>query len=1210
MEGVVQCRVKEESMPEDHKSEYDYPRLHVPSVSGGHHHHHHHHHSTSSSSSSETRRHHHSRVWEHVQEKASKVFHVMAKLPFAIALGLVALMPLAYFGGERWWLPTVWLGLVLAYTMWGLSVWWCGKDYAHVKLSIWGLLFFIPLLVGALQLAPLKGVTKLLSPKAYSQWEAMAELAKDMETPELEATEMEDKEAAEEALKEAEKLDLKRGKMHTRISVSPDDTIKMCSLFGICLFLFILLTSKLHHTYQIRLVLLAIIVAALGNAIFAFVESFGSAAEGVAHKETFSGIFGNRNHFAFMMMMGVMSTVGLMGVLTGSKRHGSKLEAWWTKLQVPLGIILFVLLTAMVMSLSRGAFLATIVSLLVFGVFWMFSIRGQSMHMRQKTIALLAVVAVAFLIGMPFVLQHLSERYESLLAEDLTMDARYEVWKDTCRMIGDYWRFGTGLGGYESSIQPYESGRFTESRIGHAHNDFLELTSEVGVPVAMLMLAVALVMWFRSMNKILHHQERTYKWAGLGAGVALIGITLHECVEFNLLAWSNALVFTALLSVVAVCGSSRHRRLKHDKTEEEKAKETATKREKRRQNRHDRWRWRLALVPLSLAVLVIGLPVCWKRMRAGWSYSDFLKDLRQPVVEGKPVKFDCERRIKALQGIMRCWPDDHYVLWRSSAVKAAAANEYNEEYWQDACVESARSLMTAPGDGDAALQCAIYWEVAKENYQITRTWRQIVKLYDWAVQCQPTMADTRWRAGMMVYRAYLYAESFEDPLAASLKQKAQEHLLAALKYGSTSYDEIFSVMVDLLGGVKQLAEVIPDNLEAQKSMVRLLLRRRLFDEALQLTDRLRKKELEPKDELELLKTKCTILEMSARHEERAEAWRELVAFQETQLPLDETAAKFSDGEPREALNLLLKKRGNIVLCPREILLEAQLQSFLGKYEETVQTLMRLTYIDGPVEQDVLDEADKLLGGSNSSWKEDVASRVRFLEMALRVKRGLFDDSLAKDFEKLEKDFEMARPQWLQRHLASYYAGLVWEKNGKKDEARAAYRRCLDICPNHLWSLSHLAALAPSSLNGDEREILDFATRRQSPIAMLTTGMNWIGINATPDTLTALYMPLRFEYLFLCVSDVTSHLRATMSFSDKIGTVFSDLIEPHDGMEYTLRVGELMRVVRAEWQPVNLTLSSKRRMIANGDVAIRYGGFSVKAFTMNVQGASSKQLSEK
>ncbi len=1198
-------------MSDKHSSEYDYPRMQLPSESGGHHHHHHHHHSsTSSSSSSETRRHHHSKMWTVVQEKASKVFHAMAKLPFAIAIGLVVLMPLAYFGGERWWLPAVWLGLVMAYTMWGLSVWWCGKDYAHVKLSTWGLLFLIPLLVGALQLAPLKGVTKLLSPKAFSQWEAMAVLAKEMETPELEPEESEDAEAVTEALKDAEKLDLKRGNIRTRVSVSPCDTMQMCSLFGICLMLFILLTSKMHHTYQIRIVLLAIIATALGNAIFAFVESFGTAAAGVEHRESFNGVFGNRNHFAFMMMMGVMSTVGLMGVLTGSKRHGSKLEAWWTKLLVPLSIILFVLLTAMVMSLSRGAFMATVVSLLVFGVFWAFSIRGQSMHMRQKTFALLAIVSVAFLIGMPFVLQRLSERYESLTAEDITMDARVEVWKDSCRMIKDYWRFGAGLGGFETSIQPYESGRFTNARIGHAHNDLLELTSEVGVPVAMLMLAVALVMWLRSMYRILHHQERTYRWAGLGAGVALIGVTLHECVEFNLLAWSNALVFTALLSVVAVCGSSRHRHLKREKTEEEKAKESASNRERRRQNRHDRWRWRLALVPLSLAVVIIGLPICCKRIRAGWNYSKFLDDLRQPVVEGKPVKFDCERRLKMLQDVVRCWPDDHYVLWRSSAVKAEAANEYNEEFWKEACVESARSMMTGPGDGDAALQCAIYWEAAKDCSQITRTRHFIIKLYDWAVQCQPTLAETRRRAGMAAYRAYVLAESFEDPEAASLKKKAHEHLMAALAYDSTSYDTIFPVLADLLGGVKQLAEVIPDNLEAQKSMVRLLLRRHLFDEALQLTNRLRKMELEPKEELDLLQTKCTILEMAGRHEERAEAWREMVALEESQLPLDEVSRIFADGEPRAALNLLLKTRGKTILYPPEILLEAQLQSFLGKYEETIQTLMRLAYIDGPVEREVIDEAEKLLGGSNSSWKEAVALRVRFLEKVLYVKRGLRSDALAQDFETIEKELDAARPQWLQRHLAPYYAGLMWEGGGKTDEAIAAYRRCLEICPNHLWSLRQLAALAPSSLNNSERSLLEEATKRLSPIAMLSPGLHWIGVSAKPDTVTALYMPQSFEYIFLCVSDVHSHLRAVMQFGDKNGFVFSDRIEPHDGMEYTLRVGEVMRVVRAEWQPVNLTLSARRRIIANGDVAVRYDRFSAKAFKVDIQGVSRKHRSER
>ena len=75
-------------------------------------------------------------------------------------------------------------------------------------------------------------------------------------------------------------------------------------------------------------------------------------------------------------------------------------------------------------------------------------------------------------------------------------------------------------------------------------------------------------------------------------------------------------------------------------------------------------------------------------------------------------------------------------------------------------------------------------------------------------------------------------------------------------------------------------------------------------------------------------------------------------------------------------------------------------------------------------------------------------------------------------------------------------------------------------------------------------------------------------------------------------------------------MFSDRIEPRDGVEYTLRVGEVMREVRNEWQPVNMTLSARRRIIANGDVAVRYDRFSVKAFNVDIQGVSRKRHSEK
>ena len=235
-------------------------------------------------------------------------------------------------------------------------------------------------------------------------------------------------------------------------------------------------------------------------------------------------------------------------------------------------------------------------------------------------------------------------------------------------------------------------------------------------------------------------------------------------------------------------------------------------------------------------------------------------------------------------------------------------------------------------------------------------------------------------------------------------------------------------------------------------------------------------------------------------------------------------------------------------------------------------------------------------------------RVRFLEKVLYVKRGLHGDALARDFETFEKDFEMERPQWLQRHLAAYYAGLVWEGTGMTDEAIAAYRRCLDICPNHLWSLEHLAAIDSSLLTQEERDLLDLVKSRLSPIAMATSSLHWVAISVTPEKLAEIFEPQNVEYIFLCVSEVRDHLKLNMMYEDKNGFIFSDRIEMGEGMEYTIRVGELLRIERSDWHPYNLTLTSRRRVIANGEIIARLGKFAVKAFDVDIKGTTKEKPS--
>ena len=98
---------------------------------------------------------------------------------------------------------------------------------------------------------------------------------------------------------------------------------------------------------------------------------------------------------------------------------------------------------------------------------------------------------------------------------------------------------GVGLGAYGSAIQQVESGNITSHRIAHAHNDLLELIAEIGIPLSVLLFVTVAFLWTKGLRNALRNPSRTIRWGGVAAHMAILGVTIHECVEFNLLAWAN-----------------------------------------------------------------------------------------------------------------------------------------------------------------------------------------------------------------------------------------------------------------------------------------------------------------------------------------------------------------------------------------------------------------------------------------------------------------------------------------------------------------------------------------------------------------------------------------------------------------------------------------------------------------------------------------------
>ena len=126
---------------------------------------------------------------------------------------------------------------------------------------------------------------------------------------------------------------------------------------------------------------------------------------------------------------------------------------------------------------------------------------------------------------------------------------REEIWRSTARAALDFPILGTGLGTFAAVIPHYG---LTEDKCLFAHNDYLQLVLEVGIPVALALAAIA-VWQFSALVKGAGSKQDAY-CAALSSGAAgsVAALAFHSLVDFNLHVPANALAITAIACVGAV----------------------------------------------------------------------------------------------------------------------------------------------------------------------------------------------------------------------------------------------------------------------------------------------------------------------------------------------------------------------------------------------------------------------------------------------------------------------------------------------------------------------------------------------------------------------------------------------------------------------------------------------------------------------------------
>jgi len=281
--------------------------------------------------------------------------------------------------------------------------------------------------------------------------------------------------------------------------------------------------------------------------IFTYVKKY--------YLEEATGTYINRNHFAgflemilpFAMVLALRWT-HLLSKNASDGRAGTfrKIVSRTELVSVVFWLFLAILISAaLVLSRSRMGIISALVSLVA-----VLALAGTSAVRPRTRVA----VAALFFLGVLGLIVWIGSdpvmsRFETLGQEyNLIGQNRISIWRDTLGLIRQHPFLGIGLGSFSVAYTSVQTA-FLNLLVEHAHCDYLEVATELGLPGAILVFGSifwVLAQTARRYRKTEEHFDKAISLACIGSIAAIL---VHSLADFNLYIPANALVFTMILAM-------------------------------------------------------------------------------------------------------------------------------------------------------------------------------------------------------------------------------------------------------------------------------------------------------------------------------------------------------------------------------------------------------------------------------------------------------------------------------------------------------------------------------------------------------------------------------------------------------------------------------------------------------------------------------------
>jgi O-antigen ligase len=342
------------------------------------------------------------------------------------------------------------------------------------------------------------------------------------------------------------------------LSLVPSQTLQESLLLLAYVLIGFLVVRVINRRTQIRRMMTVMVAMGVFQAFFGLFELYQKNPSLLFYRkahnlDSATGTFVNRNHFSGYLELLIPLAVTL--VISRIDLFSMPGKKWRQRLAVLTGkgTSINILLTIAIVVMSLGVLLSnsrsgSVLLLLMFMLFFELIVFYFSRSRFRKTwvknflkIVFVVITLIALYVGIESMVGRFS-------LDNLLQDGRPRYWTTVMRIVKDFPLFGTGLGTFGLAYEAYETLGLSGMLV-HAHNDYLEYLSELGILGFALLAAGVLFIAVDSFLTWVKRRNPEVKSLALGGLVSVIIMLIHSLTDFNLHIPANALLFTIVLSL-------------------------------------------------------------------------------------------------------------------------------------------------------------------------------------------------------------------------------------------------------------------------------------------------------------------------------------------------------------------------------------------------------------------------------------------------------------------------------------------------------------------------------------------------------------------------------------------------------------------------------------------------------------------------------------